>query len=143
MSTEIIIAILGLFGTGSSVLWIFYWRENKKLKNSEVKAAEHQNDSSFVENVDKAVIVYKEALEFQKAQISEIEKFHNGRYDRITETIRLYKLQVDEFRSDSDNNRNALRTLTKKVQLLEKKINDDKHLICHNMLCAIRQPEKI
>ena len=143
MNIDIIAIISILFGSGGIAYGVFYWRENKAMKKNEVKSLQYQAESTYIDNMDKAMDVYKEAIEFQKAQTDEIEKFHTLRYDRIAETLQLYKEQVEEFKKDSHQNRIQLRELSKKIQGLEKKINDDKHLICHNMLCAIRQSEKI
>ena len=143
MNFELIIAILGLlFGTGGVFYAVMYWRENKQLKANEVKDLQYKSETTFIENMDKAVDVYKEALEFQKEQTKEVESFHVSKFERLAESLKIYKEQVELFQKDSTSNRQQLHQLSQKVKILEKKINDDKHLICHNLLCQIRQPEK-
>lgn len=143
MTLEAVLAIIGtMFGTGGSLAGIFYFKQNKRLKKNEADVVQYEAESTFIENTNKAIDVYKEAIEFQKAQKIELEEYHNSRYERLSEAMTFYKMQVEDYKKDAENNHLRLKQLSTKVNNLEKKIEVDKALLCYNHTCEIRQNEK-
>ncbi len=142
MNIELILAIVGaIFGAGGIGTGLFYFKQNKQLKDTEVKSSQYQSETVFIDNAVKATDFFKDALEFEKKRLDEVEAYHNEKYERVIEIVNLYKAQVNEYKDDSEFNRKQLRTLSTKVRDLEKKINENKHLICHNTHCELRKTE--
>ncbi|GEM_PF-2600458 len=144
MNVDAFITIFGLlFGTGGAIFSFIYWNENKQLKKNEVKKEQYQAESTYIENLDKAAEFFKEAVEFQKNQMNEMEKYHNDRYSHLEETIKLFKEQVELYRDQTAQNQVKIKTLDSTVKSLQKQITENQPLICFDKSCLTRQISKM
>lgn len=63
-TVEIILSILTfIFGSGSVVSTVLYFKQNKRIKDSEAKKSEVDVDSSFIDNLSKINDEYQESLD--------------------------------------------------------------------------------
>lgn len=84
--TTILTSLFGvIFGVGGGVTGLVYHRQNKRLKEAEVKAAEGQNESAAVETL-------KAAIEEVRDTNRELNEIH----DKDTATIEAKNVRINE-----------------------------------------------
>lgn len=139
-----ILAILGLiFGSGGLYYAYIYRKENKALKSQEVKTAQYTSESTFIQNVEKATDIYKETIDFQKQQISDLEKYHKDKYDLLDQNMSFLKEQVSTYKEKTTKNQKEITTLSTNVKLLQRELNENKEFICFDIQCMKRKSQKI
>lgn len=122
---EILCLILGSGGIGSAVTYVFNWKANKRLKESEVLLSE-------TETADRQGIMHKDKFESMYNQINKMIKDYND----LSNDYRKYR---DDALERERHFLNRISTNVGKMSEMRAEIEYLKPLRCYNTQCKYRQ----
>jgi hypothetical protein len=108
---------------GGGMVWIFAMKAQKKRLNAEAKGAEANAESTELNNVEKAITIWREMAESLKKEL----EASRTKYDEVTKQVVELKKSVDKLNT---SNQRILKLLDRiSPENMDKLIAEIKHEI--------------